>query len=221
MDIPVPDIRTVERYERDVPANYHIPLSYVRYHKRTAQEWNQTLEYVADWEDECWLRKFNATKLAGAPRETKRLALQLMEQMMDILETATAFDAIITTSQADQLFQMKLPELYASFPLHSSVKSTTTINRQQQPQSAAKQQSMVTTKTVIQDVYTYWVQKRSKLKRPLLRRFWPVTSTEDTNPHMVFRPREKEKYKLRKKRQNDVNAYRKLKQLRDEFDTLR
>ena len=214
MDIPVPDIRWVEHYERDVPNNYHIPLSYVRYHKRTVQEWNQTLEYVGDFEDELWLRKYNATKFAVAPRETKRLALHLLEQMMDILETATAFDAIITTNQADQLFQVKIPELYATFALHSTSKNGT--NMQQQ-----SSQPVVTTKTIIQDVYTYWVQKRSKLKRPLLRRFWPVTSSDDTNPHLVFRPREKEKYKLRKKRQNDANAYRKLKQLRDEFDTLR
>jgi enhancer of polycomb-like protein len=74
---------------------------------------------------------------------------------------------------------------------------------------------------VINDIYTYWVQKRSKLKRPLLRRFWPVTSTEDTNPHLVFRPREKEKYKLRKKRQDDLDSYQKLKQLRSDFDNLR
>ena len=67
----------------------------------------------------------------------------------------------------------------------------------------------------------YWVQKRSKLKRPLLRRFWPVTSTDDTNPHLVFRPREKEKYKLRKKRQNDMDAYNKMKQLRSDFDNLK
>ena len=67
----------------------------------------------------------------------------------------------------------------------------------------------------------YWVQKRSKLKRPLLRRFWPVTSTDDTNPHLVFRPREKEKYKLRKKRQNDMDAFRKMKALRSDFDNLR
>jgi enhancer of polycomb-like protein len=65
------------------------------------------------------------------------------------------------------------------------------------------------------------MQKRGKLRRPLLRRFWPVTSTDDTNPHLVFRTREKEKYKLRKKRQNDMEAFRKLKQLREDFDNLR
>jgi len=80
---------------------------------------------------------------------------------------------------------------------------------------------IVTIRHVINDVYQYWVSKRSKLKRPLLRRFWPVTSTEDSNPHLVFRPREKEKYKLRKKRQNDMDAYRKLQQLKQDFCQIR
>jgi enhancer of polycomb-like protein len=48
-----------------------------------------------------------------------------------------------------------------------------------------------------------------------------VTSTDDTNPHLVFRPREKEKYKLRKKRQNDMEAYNKMRQLRSDFDNVR
>jgi len=116
--------------------------------------------------------------------------------MLDLLEKATGFEAIITTQQAETLFKTELPQIYYIFP-----------------NKAARQ--------VINDVYNYWVQKRSKLKRPLLRRFWPVTSSDDTNPHLVFRPREKEKYKLRKKRQNDANAYRKMKQLRDDFDNLR
>jgi enhancer of polycomb-like protein len=48
-------------------------------------------------------------------------------------------------------------------------------------------------KTVIAEVWGYWVAKRQRLKKPLLRRFWPVTSINDSNPHLVFRPREKER----------------------------
>ena len=65
------------------------------------------------------------------------------------------------------------------------------------------------------------MQKRSRLKKPLLRTYWPVTASNDTNPHLVFRPREKEKYKLRKKRQNDLDAYRKMKQIRIDFEKIR
>lgn len=198
----MPRIHNVEGYDRDLEAVYHEPLSYVRYHKATPPEWKATIEYIADNEDEVWLRsnsKFGEAAPAGFPR----LSLTVFENMLDILEKETAFDSIITTHQADLHYQQRLPQLLRTFPLK------------------ARQVGESTYKMVTNEVYNYWVQKRSKLKRPLLRRFWPVTSTEDTNPHLVFRPREKEKYKLRKKRQNDANAYRKMKQLRDDFDNLR
>lgn len=35
------------------------------------------------------------------------------------------------------------------------------------------------------DVYRYWKEKRVRLGKPLLRRFWPVTSPSDTDPHKV------------------------------------
>ena len=70
-------------------------------------------------------------------------------------------------------------------------------------------------------IHAYWLQKRQKLGKPLLRRFWPATSPTDSNPHCVFRPREKERYKLRKHRKNDVDAFRKLQQLRRDFETAR
>lgn len=191
----------MEGYHQDVPDNFEIPRSYVRYHRATPQELELALEYVADAEDETWLR--GNTKFGGACDAAKpQLTLALMEQMIDLLEKATGFEAIITTSQAETLFLNRLPQIFHIFP--------------NKPQLG-----VVTTKHVIHDVYNYWMQKRSKLKRPLLRRFWPLTSTDDTNPHLVFRPREKEKYKLRKKRQNDYEAYRKLKQLRSDFDNLR
>lgn len=174
------------------------------------------MEYVADEEDENWLNqnakfgggqsKMGAVEppppvVAGQLTRRPQLKIEQLEHMMDLLEKATAFETIITFHQAEALILSKLPQLYHTFP--------------------SKPRQGTTLKQVLNDMYTYWVNKRSKLKRPLLRRFWPVTSTDDTNPHLVFRPREKEKYKLRKKRQNDKDAYLKLKQLRNDFDTLR
>ena len=214
-DIPVPLIRTVGSYECDVSAKYKASLSYVRCHRPTPDELKQTLEYVVDAEDELWLA--NNTKFGGAAvvattssntpdssngRSPPRLSLELFERMMDFLEKETGFDSIITTNQAEQVFRAQIPEFFRLFP-------------------TKPRNGVVATKHVLNDVYMYWMQKRSRLKRPLFRRFWPVTSLDDTNPHLVFRPREKEKYKLRKKRQNDMDAYRKLKQLRQDFDTIR
>ena len=246
-DIPVPQINTVDSYVKDLPAVYDIKRSYVRYHRETDREWKEALDYVVDHEDESWLKqnsKFggavSSPQHAAATTETKekegsaatlapageteskaekkddakheagkinvlkqrpQLSLESLEVMLDILEKATAFDAIVTLHQAESLILSKMPELLHLFPL--------------------KGRGVIKFKQVLNDVYSYWVSKRSKLKRPLLRRFWPVTSCDDTNPHLVFRPREKEKYKLRKKRQNDLEAFRKMKQLRNDFDSLR
>lgn len=70
---------------------------------------------------------------------------------------------------------------------------------------------------LIPDIYHYWQSKRKRYNKPCCRKFWPATSVTDTNPHMVFRPREKERYRLRKHRKNDLDSYRKLQQLRREF----
>ena len=40
-------------------------------------------------------------------------------------------------------------------------------------------------------VRSYWFQKQNQLRKPLLRQFWPKTAISDTDPHNVFRPREK------------------------------
>lgn len=68
---------------------------------------------------------------------------------------------------------------------------------------------------LITEIRTYWYNKRHKLHKPLCRKFWPQTPVTDTNPHLVFRPREKERYKLRKQRKSDEDAYNKLIELRN------
>mmetsp|Transcript_23137 Transcript_23137/g.33901 ORF Transcript_23137/g.33901 Transcript_23137/m.33901 type:complete len:655 (-) Transcript_23137:198-2162(-) len=74
---------------------------------------------------------------------------------------------------------------------------------------------------LVVEVYQRWLWKRSRIQKPLCRRYWPQTSATDTNPHLVFRPREKEKYKLRKHRKNDLQSFRKLQSLRKEFGKAR
>lgn len=36
-------------------------------------------------------------------------------------------------------------------------------------------------------VYQYWLDKRKRLGKPLLRRLQPPTNPSDTNPHSCFR----------------------------------
>lgn len=64
---------------------------------------------------------------------------------------------------------------------------------------------------MVKQVREYWLAKRKKLGKPLLRRYWPETPCNDTNPHLVFRPREKpEKYRLRKHRKNEIDVTQRL-----------
>ncbi|GBG28545.1 Enhancer of polycomb-like 1 [Hondaea fermentalgiana] len=75
--------------------------------------------------------------------------------------------------------------------------------------------------TVVQDVYAWWFQRRQKLRKPLLRRFWPATAADDSSPNLTFRPLEKERYRLRKKRQNNMDSYEKMLQLKNDFEMMR
>ena len=37
--------------------------------------------------------------------------------------------------------------------------------------------------TTLEDLYNYWVQKRQRRKKPLLRCFWPSTEANNPDPH--------------------------------------
>jgi len=288
LDIPVPTITLVDSYIEDVPANYEIPISYIRCMTPTEKVISETIEYNLDNEDEYWVKnhprfgtnlnnhrntksyiinvdnvpkssmvtddsstkkiKKSSSKTKDTsektpdpnikppspvivseevsnddsevighdalPRQRPTLPLIIFELMLDLLEKATAFETIITQNQAERIIMNKIPQMHI---FGSSSSAGPTVNEEEKK----RRKNSVTARCVIHDVYNYWLQKRSKLKKPLLRKYWPVTSSNDTNPHLVFRPREKEKYKLRKKRQNDLDAYRKIKQLRTDFDKVR
>ena len=125
----------MESYLKEIPANYKRPRAYVRYHRMTDDEWKNTLEYVADAEDEAWLLQKSARFGATTDSSKPKLSIDILERMMDALEKETAFDAIITVSQADALFRSKIPELYLLFP-------------------SKPRQGHITTKHVLNDVYS-------------------------------------------------------------------
>jgi len=99
--------------------------------------------------------------------------------------------------------------------------STTTqpSSKQQYPTIAPP----ITLSQVITQVYNYWIHKRDIiLKKPLLRRYQTPTSASDPDPKKVFRQRDKEsKRRLRKKKQNDIEAYTKMKMLKHDFEQVR
>ena len=148
------------------------------------------------------------------------LSLRHLEQMLDLLEKATGFETIVTKAEAERIILGKIPSLGRIFRARPPPGDAAMPTGCVPTSTHAALAPPVTARSVITEVYTYWVNKRSKLRKPLLRRYWPVTNANDTNPHLVFRPREKEKYKLRRKRTNDMESYRKMRQLRADFDRL-
>ena len=210
LNIPMPPCRDVADYEETVAADYRMPAAYIRYHKLTPEEEERLVEYNLSAEDEEWLRQHPKYGEKGDPRY--QLASGMMARMIDVLEKASGKmqlehagrmghgqnsggagnpSAVVPLREAEELFVRKL-SLYRS-----------------------------ATNKVGVDVYGYWVKKRQQIKKPLMRRYWRPTSMNDTNPHAVFRPREKERYKLRKHRRNDMDAYRKMQQLRQDLERSR
>ena len=76
--------------------------------------------------------------------------------------------------------------------------------------------------TVCRDMYRYWVAKRTRNQKPLLRRFWPITQPTDPDPHMVFRPRDEQgmKNRLRRSRKDDKSSYDKLKLIQQDLEQV-
>lgn len=200
-DIPIPVILPVPAYDFLVPADFDVPTSYVRFQSLPRDEdagglealgpEPQNVEVDLDLEDMRWLRRHPKYGLDGDPRY--QLTQDRFAQMLDALEKASALlnPNVMTLAEAEDVFAKRL-------------------NMRKMPLNRATC-----------DVYAYWAAKRQKLQRPLLRRFWPQTPLNDTNPHAVFRPREKERYKLRKHRKNDLEGFRKLQQLRVDFERVR
>jgi enhancer of polycomb-like protein len=151
--------------------------------------------------------------------------------MIDALEKATGHESIVTIAQAEEVLVGRMPCLADIFgPLSERERRMEEeederhLSRWLKDCDAAADLPTlappVTLPEVIRQVYNYWVAKRSKMRKPLLRRYWPPTSASDLNPHQVFRQRDKEKRRLRKKRQNDLEAYRKMRQLRADFERV-
>jgi len=113
-----------------------------------------------------------------------------LEKVIDVLERKTARNIIV-----------KVDEAIAACEKHLNMTSES--DRQ-----------------MVVDVHHYWSQKRQRARKPLLRRFWPITAPNDSSPNLTFRPREEIKYRLRKKRQNDFDSLDKMISLRNDFEMM-
>ena len=184
-----------------------------------------TIQQVILTNPKYYLRSKHSTQYLLKKYQPK-LPLRIMERMIDILEKETGFEFTVSLSHAEKVLVKKIPELEGIFGwIDGDSNSDDDDDDDDDDEDIDSHLPTLapppTLKHVISTVYNYWITKRSKLKKPLLRRYHPVTASNDTNPHMVFRQREQEKRRLRKKRQNDIEAYKKMLVLQHDFEKLR
>ena len=186
-NIPITDVSVDKDYEANLRALYSLPTSYVRYARRIGDEADMATDYNLEVEDKKWMATHS---LLGTDKDAKKhLTSDAFEAIIDILERHTGYSK-------DTVPQLHVQQLVVDKLCW-------------EPHVAAK---------ILPYVYTYWLKKRDAAKKPLCRRYWPQTPAADNNPHLTFRPRDKEKYRLRKQhRKNDLDAFRKMQQLRREF----
>lgn len=192
--LPVPDsVDATKKFKDIVQPNFQVGHAYIR-HRMYAHEDNRfagDVEYMMDHQD----AEFLSHHPMYGSKGTAPLEEEKFERIIDILEKKTGISLELVdlgTAQSTVAQVFKF--------LNDSVDTA-----------------------VVKDVYAHWHKKRSDryLFKPLLRRFWPVTPMEDTDPHRTFRPREKEKYTLRRKRGDDVGSFEKLSQLKNEFEMMK
>lgn len=70
-------------------------------------------------------------------------------------------------------------------------------------------------------VNDHWRDMRIKLKKPLLRKYWPKSSSTDSNSLTSFRSRHKERVNTRRKKGNDQDNFEKLLDVRSEVAQAR
>ena len=188
LNIPAPDNYVDADYEKNNKADFALPESYIRSARKLPGEADVSIDYLIEPDDKEWLQSY-LKKHSSDKDLQKSFNEDSFETIIDILEANTGHQkSIVGKDIAEQEIQSQL------------------------------KWSVSTSTKVVSDVYNYWSKKRDKVHKPLNRRYWPMTSSTDSNPAHVFRPRDKERYRLRKAhRKNDLEGFRRMQQLRKEF----
>jgi hypothetical protein len=222
IDLPVPAVTDVSDYAAFTAPGYRQPRAYIRRvpvidraalaDRPDAAALDEAVvagcEYDVDAEDEAWLAAHVRHGAAADP--SMRLSWAGFEWLVERLEQqAGSVGVVPSPADAAAIFG---PELVRAA-------------QEQEPSAAARAPLLPpaclpggaaagAVRRLIEDVARVWTDKRARLKKPLLRRFWPATGLGDKDPHHTFRPQgEKETYKLRRTRKNDGDSLLKLRTL--------
>ena len=186
LNIPIPLGRIVDDYYTRCLGGYQPPVSYLRHVKKPDESLDPScVDYVLEKADVLWLRKRGNSDL-------KLLDEDRLEKAIDVLEKATHLPQ--TTGSSGGVVAAASPKASSSSGSASASALVEPVSQETAEALLASRLEMPSTsasREVIADVYQYWLAKRTARGRSLLRRFVPPTAPDDTNPHHVFRPREK------------------------------
>jgi len=158
----------------------------------------RAVEYDLDDGDRAWLAaSFNG---GGQPR----LPCDRLEAMLWRLEVANAAATDAALAAAGALAAER-----------SSTAAAATTDHLPRPDALAVLARVAPLRpAALTAVHEYWVAKRARAGRPLLRRLRAPTAAADTNPYHVFRPREKaHRPQTRRRREGAGDAVEKIRAL--------
>ena len=194
-EIPIPGVTRVATYEIDYLPAYREKHTYLR--GKGGTDWNDPsfVEYDLDLEDEQWLTEFNGDQERLSPEKFEAMLFHLDIAHADLLEKYYPFQA---ADKNTTNFLDIYPKIDALQMLEETCPSRDTIR---------------------DAVYEYWMAKRAKLGRPLLRKLQAPTPLNNQDPFKVFRPREKvHRPQTRRRRENNADSFERLQTI---FDNIR
>jgi len=188
LNIPIPLGRTVDDYYTRCPGGYQPPVSYLRHVKKPDESLDpSSIDYVLEQADVKWLRKRGNSDVKLLDEDRLEKAIDVLEKATHLPQTTTSGVAAVVAPPKPSSSSSSAANATASTlvePVSQETAEALLASRLEMPSTSASRE-------VIADVYQYWLAKRTARGRSLLRRFVPPTAPDDTNPHHVFRPREK------------------------------
>lgn len=166
---------------------------------------NMLEKYDLLMEDLEWLKTHNASCDA---QKLPPITEEEMENLMDLFEKEAG--KITTTGMhAEQMNTEDKICPMAYFPLARAFLASS------QSQGAKLKLPLV------EQVYTYWMDKRRRLGKALMRQFQEAPPRGNTDPHVAFRLRtEARRISKRNPRKDDISGYNKMQFLKRDFGKL-
>lgn len=198
-EIPTPITLNVDTYSLDYLPTFYKRNTYIRGKGGSGFDDPTFVEYDLDSEDLAWLGSINNDG-------QERLSPEKLEMMLWKLDLANA-------EATDKVFSFQGS---AVAERRSAQACATTDHLQKQDALQMLEEYCPARDSFREAVYEYWKKKRASLGRPLLRKLQAPTPLNNTDPHRVFRSRDRpNRPQTRRRRENNPDSLDKLSMIAD------